>query len=163
VSQGETGLWLCSAYLKKRPMDPSILYSILDLAILREGYDERDAYHRTLDLAQQVEQMGFLASSFYQLALGIVRGKSYLLKHPIPEMSAVWTEREKAAVENMLAYSFIGTPKSVRPALERFITKGYVDELMVSCNMYDHEDRLTSYRLVRNLMQKIRKNACLLD
>ncbi|EON77101.1 hypothetical protein ADIS_2411 [Lunatimonas lonarensis] len=114
-------------------------------------------------LAESEERAQFLASSFYQLALGIVRGKSYPLKQPIPEMRAVWTEREEAAVENMLAYSFIGTPKSVRPALERFIAKGYVDELMVSCNMYDHGDSLTSYRLVRNLMLKIRKNAYLLD
>lgn len=106
-------------------------------------------------LAESVERAHFLASSFYQMALGIIRGRSYPLKRPISDMRAVWTEQEKATVESMMTYTFIGTPESVQLPLETFLATGMVDELMISSNLYDHEDRLFSHRLVAELMGKI--------
>lgn len=106
-------------------------------------------------LAESDNQAHFLATSFYQMALGIIRGKSYPLKKPVTDMNQIWTAQEEAAIQNMMAYTFIGSPTTVKPRLERFIQQSGVDELMITTNLYDHEARLNSFQLAAQLMNDI--------
>ncbi|MCC5938182.1 MAG: LLM class flavin-dependent oxidoreductase [Lunatimonas sp.] len=106
-------------------------------------------------LAETEERAHYLATSFYQMALGIIRGRSYPLKKPVADMDAIWSEQEKAAIQTMMAYTFVGTPDTVKPALEKFVSQGGVDELMITTNLYDHEERLSSYEMASVLIQSI--------
>lgn len=106
-------------------------------------------------LAETEERAHYLATSFYQMALGIIRSKSYPLKKPVTEMAGIWSAQEEAAIQNMMAYTFIGTPDTVKPALERFVSQSGVDELMITTNLYEHEERIDSYRMASELIQNI--------
>jgi alkanesulfonate monooxygenase SsuD/methylene tetrahydromethanopterin reductase-like flavin-dependent oxidoreductase (luciferase family) len=48
----------------------------------------------------------------------------------------------------MLAYSAVGSPTTVRTAVEQFRELTGVDELMVVSAIYDHTARLRSYELL---------------
>ncbi|HSI76227.1 MAG TPA: LLM class flavin-dependent oxidoreductase [Lunatimonas sp.] len=103
-------------------------------------------------LADSDEDAHFMATSFYQMALGIIRGRSYPLKKPVTSMDRVWSREEAAAIQQMMAYTFIGSPATVKRQLEKFLEKSGVDELMVTTNIYNQKDRLRSYELLSEMM-----------
>lgn len=99
----------------------------------------------------------FLATSFYQMALGIIRGKSYPLMPPVSDMSKVWTEQEAAAIHNMMAVTFVGSKETVAGGLEELIKLTGINELMITTNIYDHEARLKSFKITAEVMKEISK------
>ncbi|WP_158857190.1 LLM class flavin-dependent oxidoreductase [Lunatibacter salilacus] len=103
-------------------------------------------------LADSDEEAHFMATSFYQMALGIIRGRSYPLKKPVTSMDRIWSREEAAAIQQMMAYTFIGSPATVKSQLEKFMDKSGIDELMVTTNIYNQEDRLRSYELLSEMM-----------
>ena len=106
-------------------------------------------------LADSDEEADFMATSFYQMALGIVRGRSYPLKKPVTSMDSIWSREEATAIQHMMAYTFIGSQTTVKKQLEKFIAESAIDELMVTTNIYSQEDRLKSYELLAKLMHEM--------
>ncbi len=98
------------------------------------------------------EEAHYLATSFYQTALGIIRGKSYPMKKPVKSMEGIWTEPEAAAIQNMMACTFIGTKESLIPQFESFFKQVEADELMVSTNIYDPAKRLRSLEITAEVL-----------
>ncbi|SFB46236.1 LLM class flavin-dependent oxidoreductase [Algoriphagus aquimarinus] len=98
------------------------------------------------------EEAHYLATSFYQTALGIIRGKSYPMKKPVKSMDGIWSEPEAAAIQNMMACTFIGTKESLKPQFESFFKQVEVDELMVSTNIYDTDKRLKSLEITAEVL-----------
>ena len=94
-----------------------------------------------------------LATSFYQLAVGIIRGKTRQLQPPVDSMAGHWNEFEEAAVRHMMAYTYIGDAASVKAGLESFLQETGVDELMVVSHVFDHAARLRSYEILHELQQ----------
>lgn len=90
-----------------------------------------------------------LATSFFQLAMGIVRGKTKPLPPPIKTMDGVWNEFEEAAVLNMMSFSFIGGPSTVEQEIHEFVDQTKVEELMITSHIYDHESRKRSYEIAK--------------
>ncbi len=101
------------------------------------------------------EEAQFLVTSFYQMALGIIRGKSYKLMPPVSDMSKVWTEQEAAAIQNMMAVTFVGSKESIFAGLEELIKYTGVNELMITTNIFDHEARLKSFQISSEVMNEI--------
>ena len=106
-------------------------------------------------LADTDSKAHFMATSFYQMALGIIRGRSYPLKKPVTNMDNIWSREESSAIQHMMAYTFIGSPTTVKNQLEKFISQSGVDELMVTTNIYNQEDRLRSYELLAEVMLEL--------
>ena len=98
------------------------------------------------------EEAHYLATSFYQTALGIIRGKSYPMKKPVTSMEGIWTEHEAAAIQNMMACTFIGSKETLKPQFESFFQQVEVDELMVSTNIYEPEKRLRSLEITAEVL-----------
>ncbi|HLT07705.1 MAG TPA: LLM class flavin-dependent oxidoreductase [Cyclobacteriaceae bacterium] len=86
-----------------------------------------------------------LATSFYQLALGIIRQTRNPLSPPVESMENLWLSHEAAAVEQMLTYSFIGCPDNVQPKMRSFVQRHQLNEVMIVSHIYDHQARLRSY------------------
>ncbi|MEO9150886.1 MAG: LLM class flavin-dependent oxidoreductase [Lapillicoccus sp.] len=80
---------------------------------------------------------------------GIITGRRGLLPRP-PEgdVTATWSPAERAAIEQMTAASFVGTPQQVREGLEDFVALTGVDELIVATSAHALDDRLRSMRLL---------------
>lgn len=96
------------------------------------------------------EEAQWLATSFYQLALGMFRNTRRPLPPPVASMSGLWTEAEERGVLNMMTYSFIGSQQKVMSLLGEFIASTGVDEVMVASHVYDFEKKMRSYEaLVR--------------
>ncbi|WP_439483778.1 LLM class flavin-dependent oxidoreductase [Cyclobacterium plantarum] len=104
-------------------------------------------------VADTDDEAQFLASSFYQMALGIIRRRSYPLSAPVKDMDQIWSMQEAAALKHMMQYSFIGSQATVKAGLENFVNRHKIDELMVTTNLYDHKKRLYSFELTAAAMQ----------
>jgi luciferase family oxidoreductase group 1 len=89
-----------------------------------------------------------LFTSVQQAFLNMKRGRPGRLPPPVDDMDAVWSEAEKHDVSATQACSFVGTPATIGPQLERFIAETGADELIVATSLTDHAARLRSYALL---------------
>ena len=95
-----------------------------------------------------------LATSFYQVFLGLIRNKRRPLQPPVDEALLDWTEPEKHALQGMMHYSFIGSAAKVETALQAFVDKTGLDEVMVASHIYDLEAKKRSYKIVSDLFKR---------
>ena len=102
------------------------------------------------DTQQEAE---YIATSFYQLAMGIIHGSTKPLPPPVKDMNLVWSEPERAAILQMMKYTFIGTKENIKPRLQAFVNDTQVNELMITAHIYDHQARLRSYEIVAELLK----------
>jgi luciferase family oxidoreductase group 1 len=96
------------------------------------------------------EEAEKLATSFYQLALGLFRNDRRPLPPPVDSMDEIWTEAEKYGVLNMMTYSFIGDKERVKTSLDKFIKDTKVNEVMVASHVYDFEKKKKVYDLLKS-------------
>lgn len=101
------------------------------------------------------EQAQHLATSFYRLALGIIRNRRRPLQPPVESMDGEWYEHEKAAVMQMMQYSFIGSKATVQAALQTFLNNTGVDEIMVASYIYDNDLKMRSYELIAEFFKMV--------
>lgn len=94
-----------------------------------------------------------LSTSMQQLFLSFVRNRPGPLKPPVDNMDEVWSEQEKAAIQQQLGSSIIGSPDTVKRKLDDFIAATGADEIMIAAHIYDHQARLRSYEIVSSLYQ----------
>jgi luciferase family oxidoreductase group 1 len=94
------------------------------------------------------EQAQHLATSFYMLALGLIRNKRRPLQPPVESMEELWSEPERVAVQHMMHYTFIGSGNTVKDQLQNFLDTTGVDEIMVASHIYDVEAKKRSYELI---------------
>jgi luciferase family oxidoreductase group 1 len=104
------------------------------------------------------EEATRLATSVQQLFLGVISGKRKLLQPPVDTIDDILNENEAFAVQQMLTWSFIGGPETIKNELQSFIEQTQVNEIMATSHIYDHAARLYSYKLFAEEMQTIRLN-----
>lgn len=100
------------------------------------------------------EEAKRLATSFYRLALGIIRNTRKPLQPPTDSMEGEWDEAERAAVNQMMRFSFTGSKETVRKGLQSFLAQTGVDEIMVASYIYDNNKKIYSYRLVSEMFKR---------
>ncbi|WP_221392704.1 LLM class flavin-dependent oxidoreductase [Dyadobacter sp. NIV53] len=96
-----------------------------------------------------------LSTSVMQFFLGVVSGRRKLLQPPVDNMNDVWNIQEEYAVNQMLAYSFIGGPEKLRKKLRAFAEQTQVDEIMATSHIFDHQSRIESYRIFSKVVQEL--------
>lgn len=103
--------------------------------------------------ADSDKEAAHLATSFYQVFLGLIRNKRKPLQPPVAENLLDWTEPEKLALQQMMKYSFIGSIETVKKGLQDFVSRTAVNEIMVAAHIYDMEAKKKSYRLISPLFK----------
>jgi luciferase family oxidoreductase group 1 len=103
--------------------------------------------------AESDDEAQYLATSFYQMALGMFRNTRKPLPPPVRAMEDIWTEIERAGVMQMMQYAFIGNINTVKASLQSFLDKAEVDEIMVTTNTYDFKARMKSLALISTLFK----------
>ena len=96
-----------------------------------------------------------LATSLYQMFIGIITGRRTRLQPPVDNMNEIWTDYEEEAAGQMLQLSLIGSPDTIKTKLKSFSEKTGMDEIMVISNIYDQKAKLYSYQLFAEIMQEI--------
>ena len=100
------------------------------------------------------EEAQYLATSLHQLALGLIRNKRRPMQPPVDDMSPLWSPDERAAVNQMFYYSFIGSPGTVGRELSTFVRNTGIDEVMVSTAIYDVASKIHSFELTASLFKR---------
>jgi alkanesulfonate monooxygenase SsuD/methylene tetrahydromethanopterin reductase-like flavin-dependent oxidoreductase (luciferase family) len=98
-----------------------------------------------------------LATSFYQLALGMIRNKRRPLPPPLSSMDDLWNEGERAAITHMTQYAFVGSVPTVKTGLQSFLETTAVDEIMITSHIYSLETKIRCYEMVAPLFETNKK------
>jgi luciferase family oxidoreductase group 1 len=92
-----------------------------------------------------------LATSFFQLATGIITGKRRPLQPPVDSMNGLWGDYEEAAVMQMMKYTFIGDRDKIAKNLSQFQERTQLDEIMITSHIYDPGARIHSYEVLKSV------------
>lgn len=102
--------------------------------------------------ANTTSEARLLATSMEKAFLGIVTNVRRPLQ--VPDASFRLSASYRPLIQQFLTYSFVGNPGDIKDHLTDFVEETRVDELMVVSHIYDHEARINSYKILKNL-QKI--------
>jgi luciferase family oxidoreductase group 1 len=94
-----------------------------------------------------------LLTSLHQIVLGMIRNNRKPLPPPVDNMDRLWSLEERAAVNQMLYYSFVGSVGTLEAELSSFIEKTGVDELIVTTHVFDVSAKLRSIELTASLFK----------
>jgi luciferase family oxidoreductase group 1 len=93
----------------------------------------------------------YLATSAYQLVLGLIRNNRKPLAPPTGNMDTLWSPEERAAVNQMFHYSFVGSPDTLARELTLFTENTGVDEIMITTHVFDINAKIRSLELTASL------------
>ena len=135
---------------------PNMLQS--SLTLYRDNFQQSEVLEKPYAMAcinviaaDTDEEAEFMATSLYLSFLNVIKGKAYPMKPPVKNMNEYWNDMEEYAVTQMLTYTFIGSPETLKAKIQDFADQTKVDELMIVSPIYDHSARLRSYEIVAGL------------
>ncbi|MGH8381467.1 LLM class flavin-dependent oxidoreductase [Pseudomonas sp.] len=99
------------------------------------------------------EQANYLATSVYQRILALMRGQSLVQRPPVESMDGLWLPHEREAVGSFLGLAMVGGPEKIRAKLDVLLEQTQADELIFTCDLYEHADRIRSYELLAQVMR----------
>ncbi len=97
------------------------------------------------------EEAEFLATTVYQRVLALMRGESLVLRPPVETMAGRWLPHEKEAVGSFLALAMVGGPEKIRARMQVLLDQTDADELIFTCDLYQHEHRLRAFDILASL------------
>ena len=79
-----------------------------------------------------------------------IRTAEGAIEFPTPEEARahLWTDEDRALVEDRLDTRFVGSPARVADQLEQLQQATEADELLITTITHDHADRVRSYELL---------------
>lgn len=98
------------------------------------------------------EEARFLATTTQQRILALIRGQSMLMRPPVESMEELWRPHEKQAVNEFLSMAMIGSSESIEQKMMVLLEHTQADELIFTCDLYEHGDRLRSFDILSELM-----------
>ncbi|MBN2732331.1 MAG: LLM class flavin-dependent oxidoreductase [Balneolaceae bacterium] len=108
--------------------------------------------------AETDDEAEWLASSMKRMMMGVVTGERNPLQPPVDDWGSAWNYRQKAAVQQMLSYSLIGSKDTVKQKLLGFLDQTRSNEVMITSHIFDQQAKLESYQLFADVMKDIKPN-----
>jgi luciferase family oxidoreductase group 1 len=101
------------------------------------------------------EEAEFLSTSLYQMFLNLIRSDRKGLQPPIPSLDDIMSEEERFHVNQMTACTFIGNKEQLAIDLKKFIDYARVDELMATSPIFDHQAKLKSIQITKEVIDSL--------
>lgn len=101
--------------------------------------------------ADDEDEAAFRATSMQQAFVNLRSGRPGQLPPPRRGYYDQVGAQERALLDSVLSCSAVGAPDTVRARMDAFIARTGADELMISCQMFDHAQRLRSYEIVASV------------
>ena len=101
--------------------------------------------------AETDEEGRHLFTSLQQAFVNLRRGHPGKLPPPDDRFAERLTPADLHLIHEMLAYTAVGAPETVRRGLEEIVTRTGADELMLTSQIYQHEARVRSYELAAEI------------
>jgi luciferase family oxidoreductase group 1 len=89
-----------------------------------------------------------LFSSLQQSFVNLRRGRPGKLPPPVDNLEAGLDRFGRAVLDDALSCSIVGGPETVRDGLQAFVAATGADELMVTAQIFSHEDRRRSFTIL---------------
>ena len=93
----------------------------------------------------------FLATTTYQRILCLIRGQSMLMRPPVQSMQGLWQHHEEQTVNDFLSMALIGSAETIKQKMQVLLQHTQADELIFTCDLYEHADRLRSFEILAEL------------
>lgn len=97
----------------------------------------------------------FLATTTYQRILALIRGQNMLMRPPVEVMHDLWTPQEEYTVKEFLSMAMIGSAATIEQKLQVLLQHTQADELIFTCDVYEHADRLRSFEILAGLQANL--------
>jgi luciferase family oxidoreductase group 1 len=132
---------------------PRLLLPALDA--YRAGFRPSDAHARphamvgvNVFAADTDAEARRLFTSLQQAFVNLRSGRPGPLPPPVDDVDRWLTPMDRLGLQEMLACSIVGGPATVRRGLEQVVAQTGADELMVTCQAYDHGARVRSFEIL---------------
>ena len=99
------------------------------------------------------EEAEKISTSMIRMMLGVMTGKIDYMQQPTEMTGELRQIAQHPALQQMLKYSFVGSRESIRAKTEDFLEKTGLNELMVVSHIYEHQDRVKSFRIFSEMMK----------
>ncbi|WP_367846622.1 LLM class flavin-dependent oxidoreductase [Rhodoferax sp. WC2427] len=96
----------------------------------------------------------FLFSSLQQAFVNLRSGRPSLLQPPVDGFAERLHPGDRAMIDSALSCCAVGSPDTVRRALQAFIDKTGADELMLTSQIFDHTARMRSYEIAAEVREE---------
>jgi hypothetical protein len=97
-----------------------------------------------------------ISTSMIRMMIGVMTGNIDYMQEPIEMTQELRELSQNPAFQRMLKYAFVGSKETVKPMIHNFLGQTGVNELMVVSHIYDHKDRVNSYRIFSEIMEEMR-------
>ncbi|MDA6071988.1 LLM class flavin-dependent oxidoreductase [Flavobacterium sp. AC] len=101
------------------------------------------------------EEAERLSTSLYQMFLNLIRGDRKGLQPPVDSLDDIMSEEERFHVNQMTACTFTGNKEQLITDLKKFINYSKVDELMATGPIFDHQAKLKSIHITKEVIDSI--------
>jgi luciferase family oxidoreductase group 1 len=101
------------------------------------------------------EEAEKLATSLTQMFLNLIRNDRKPLQPPLDSLDGIMSEEEHFHVNQMTSCTFLGSKKKLEIELKQFIDYTRIDELMITSPIFNHEDKLKSIRIMKEVIDTI--------
>lgn len=96
-----------------------------------------------------------ISTSMIRMMIGVMTGNIDYMQEPIEMTPELRELSENPAFQRMLKYAFVGRKETVKPKILDFLEQTGVNEVMVVSHIYDHKDRVNSYRIFSEIMREV--------
>jgi luciferase family oxidoreductase group 1 len=93
------------------------------------------------------EEAHVLASSMQQAFISLRSGRPSRLQPPVKNYRESLDLTQQAMLDQILSCTAIGSPATVSAQIAEFIERTEANELMITCQIFDHAARLRSYEI----------------
>ncbi|HEY6916365.1 MAG TPA: LLM class flavin-dependent oxidoreductase [Allosphingosinicella sp.] len=101
------------------------------------------------------EEAQYLASSMQQAFVNLRTGRPTPLPRPVANYLETLPPQYRAMLDQVLSSSGIGSPETIRGAMQAFLDRTRADELMVTSQIHDHKARLRSFEIAAEVAGSI--------
>lgn len=105
--------------------------------------------------ADTMEEASFIAATHLQVYIDIYTNKLRQLEPPKENFLETLTQFELEILHERLGYTIMGDKKNIKGELQRFQEAYEVDELIVISNIYDAQQEIRSYQLLKSAVEDL--------
>ncbi|MDE1190560.1 MAG: LLM class flavin-dependent oxidoreductase [Arachidicoccus sp.] len=130
--------------------------------IYKENYQPSDKFPKPYTIAainviaaDSNEKAHLIATSLFQAFRNILNNDRKPLQPPVKDFEKQLSPPEISGLNQMLSLTFIGDKNSLFSRLQEFLKEYNADEIIAVSHIYDHQERLKSYRILKEVIDKI--------
>lgn len=101
------------------------------------------------------EEAEDISTTLIRMMFGVMTGNIDYMQPPVKMTSELRELAANPAFQRMLKYAFTGSKETVKKKTEKFLKETGVNEVMVASHIYDHKDRVKSYRIFSEIMKEL--------